>query len=195
MQADRCIACSEWTSEVACPRTSIGIPAPPNRLDCLFVSWNPPNTSAKTQASDNFWNNSGDTLRNNLLDILKMKDTSQFLSKGFFLVHALKCATKSSGTLKAGTPFSRLALEACVPRFLGREVEELAAPRICLLGGIAKEAVASFCSDVREWTAKPRTGENKEIKMPYGKVDCLYTCLPIYPINVPHTRVHLSKWL
>jgi hypothetical protein len=88
--------------------------------------------------------------------------------------------------------FSEDALQICVPKFLPREVEELAAPRICLLGGIAKEAVASFCPDVRMWTAKPR---KKEIKMAYGKVDCLYTCLPIYPINVPYTRAHLSKWL
>jgi hypothetical protein len=176
-----------------CPRKSIGIPAPPNPLNCLFVAWNPP--TAKAQTSDNFWNNPDDNLRHNLLGILKLKGISEFHQRGFFLIHALKCATKSSGLLKADSSFSRLVLGKCVPKHLRREVEELQAPRLCLLGGIAKQAIALFCPDVGNWTARPRMGKKKEINMPYGKVDCLYTCLPIYRVNVPYTRDHLSNWL
>lgn len=195
LQADRCTACSEFTSEIAYPRVSIGIPAPPEHIDCLFISWNPPTLNSERHVSDNFWNTPSDILRHNLLDILRLGDTTEFLGKNYFLVHALKCATKSAGLLKANTSFSRLVLGTCVRQYLEREVITLAAPRICLLGGIAKEAVASFCQDVRDWPAKPRMGENKEIRLPYGTVDCLYTCLPIYRINVPYTRDHLSKWL
>lgn len=195
-RADKCTACAELTPEIACPRTSIGIAAPTNPVNCLFVSWNPPSKSkTETQASDNFWNNSSDILRNNLLGILKLKNTVEFLDKGFFLIHAVKCATKSPGTLQADSDLSKLVLGTCVPQYLEKEVKEVASPRICLLGAIAKEGFGIFCPDANGWAAKPTMGQSKLIKLSYGEVDCLYTCLPIYPRWIPCATEHLSKWL
>ncbi|MGA2625478.1 MAG: hypothetical protein ABSF63_00265 [Candidatus Bathyarchaeia archaeon] len=189
--ADRCVSCQvKGLAEIACPRKSIGIPPPPRNISCLFVSWNPPRPDSK-----NFWNDDHDNLRGSLLDILKVAGIEEFLSKGFFLVHALKCATKQPRKLQSGRQLTRVALSLCVPNYLKEEVSLLAPPRICLLGAVAKQAFGLFCDDVRVWNASPRMSETRRIRLSYGDVECMYTCLPVRASLIPYTKAHISKWI
>lgn len=189
--ADECTACQAGgLSEIACPRNSIGVNPPPRNVTCLFVSWNPPRPDSK-----NFWNDERDNLRGSLLGILGVADIDGFLSKGFFLVHALKCATKQPGELQSGKRLTRVALSLCVPNYLKQEVSLLAPSRICLLGAVAKQAFGLFCDDVRIWDASPKMGESRRIRLGYGEVDCLYTCLPVRTPLIPYATRHISKWL
>ncbi len=180
--ADKCISCqTRGVSEIACPRNCIGIQPPPRNVSCLFVSWNPPRPDAK-----NFWNDEHDNLRCSLLDILRLASIDEFLSNGFFLVHALKCATKEPGVLQSGRQLTRVALSLCVPNYLKKEVLLLAPLRICLLGAVTKQALALFSDDVRVWNASPKMGESQRIRLGYGEVDCLYTCLPVRASLIPY---------
>jgi hypothetical protein len=199
--ADLCDRCTE-IEEVACPRKSIGIPHPKKSPSLLFVSYNPNRFNSVKDVSDNFWNNPDDGLRKNLLDILfgfpnlrNKANIDGFQSEGFFLVHALKCATKHSQTLQAGRKLTADTLRLCVPQHLQEEVNLLAARNICLLGGVPKQAFAKFSPSVRKWNATPAAGWSKEIVLSYGKVNCLLTCLPIRPMHVDIAKRHILDWM
>jgi len=119
----------------------------------------------------------------------------EFLSKGFFLVHALKCATKQPGKLQSGRRHTRVALSLCVPNYLKEEVSLRAPSRICLLGAVAKQAFGLFCDDDRVWNASPKIGETRRTRLSYGEVECMYTCLPVRASLIPYTKARISRWI
>jgi len=188
-EADACNKCAlKGILEIDCPRKTIGIPTQIDHPSCLFVSWNPP------KQGKNFWNDSQDNLRKNVFGILKLNSIEEFLSRGYFLVHALKCPTRRPGMLQSGRLLTRSALSVCVPNHLQKEVALLEPQRICFMGAVAKEAFELFCREVRDWQASPRNGESRDIKLEHGVVNCLYTCLPVRPPLVSCTKIHLSRW-
>ena len=110
---------------VECP-PSISYPPPPDPVDILFVGWNPPGTRS-------FWDGPGDELHDNLnwvfgeLGWSRGQDFREdFLSRGCYLVHAVKCWGDPSWP-------SPDATRRCAP-LLAADITRLRPRAICLLG-------------------------------------------------------------
>jgi uracil-DNA glycosylase len=110
---------------VECP-PSITYPAPPPSVDILFVGWNPP-------GAQHFWQGPGDDLHDNLGWVFAELGWSSgeaflrdFLTRGCYLVHAVKCWRDPSWPTVDAT-------RRCAP-LLAEDISRLRPRTICLLG-------------------------------------------------------------
>lgn len=110
---------------IQCP-PSISYPPPPSPVNLLFVGWNPP-------GSRSFWDGPGDQLHDNLHWVFRELGWSasedfrgDFVSRGCYLVHAVKCWRDASWP-------SPDATRRCAPLLVG-DIAQLRPEAICLLG-------------------------------------------------------------
>lgn len=129
------------------PPDLFAYPRPSGPIRLVFVGWNPP------KPFGGFWSLDGeDNLRSTLHEILsKMEEIEaknpdgtfldEFLSKGFFFLHAVKCWTKTrypgfgrdarkDDRDQVGLPL----LRACSATHLRAELEQLSPGKVCTLG-------------------------------------------------------------
>ncbi|MFQ5915510.1 MAG: uracil-DNA glycosylase family protein [Nitrospinota bacterium] len=127
--------CTGWRDQsvkpegVVCPPCSLKYPEPPNKVDTLFLAWNPP-------GEKHFWNSEGDRLRKNLKWVLcKLRWMTEpnliekFLERGCYLVHAVRCWPY------AGWPPDK-AINTCARALLARDLKQLRPKTLCILGQI-----------------------------------------------------------
>ncbi len=167
---------------------------PPVKL--LFLGWNPP------KPFGGFWSNDEDKLRRELHGILKELGQictsspdkaflDEFLEKGFYLIHTVKCWTEAKfpGFGRKKKPEFREVwdnrkdvgiplINSCVRTHLDKELEALAPRKVCALGEIPFRGLRELFPELPKAKATPTQGqvyqrENCGIPWPL-----LYTCFP-----------------
>ena len=122
-------------------------PNPPFPIRLLFIGWNPP------KSFGGFWSmETEDNLRSDIHEILTNLDLIQakqpdgifldeFLSKGYFFLHAVKCWSQAKypgfGRKPKGQERKQLGiplLRACADTHLKSELEQCAPEKVCTLG-------------------------------------------------------------
>jgi len=176
---------------------------PPVKL--LFLGWNPP------KPYGGFWSDDEDNLRSELRAILKdlgqinasSPDQSfldEFLGKGFYLIHTVKCwtdakfpgfgrgATTREGRdkkEKVGIPL----INSCVRTHLEEELNTLAPQKVCALGEVPFLGLCELFRELNQPDATPTQGRDFQREQ-YGiPWPLLYTCFPQgQPMQVRGTK-------
>ena len=173
----------------------------------LFLGWNPP------KPFGGFWSDDDDNLRSELHGILKelgqikavFPDQSfldEFLEKGFYLIHTVKCwtETKFPGFGQKKKPEIREVwdnrkdvgiplINSCVRTHLDKELKDLAPRKVCALGEIPFRGLC----ELFPWLPKTKITPTDGQVFPVGNCGLpwplLYTCLPRpRPVLIRGTR-------
>ena len=180
---------------------------PPVKL--LFLGWNPP------KPFGGFWSvEYEDNLRNELREILKnlgqinasSPDQSfldEFLEKGFYFTHTVKCWTEAKfpgfgrgATTREGRDKKKKVgiplINSCVRTHLAKELETLAPQKVCALGEVPFLGLCDLFPKLTKTKATPTQGQvfqpgNGGIPWPL-----LYTCL-LQPQPVPVRGTNCRK--
>lgn len=177
------------TSVVCPPR--LDYPEPPDPVRVLFVSWNPPGPK-------HFWNSETDKLRTHLRWVLEeLRWTTgpdfigDFLGRGGFLVHAVKCWQHRDGPPPE-------AVARCARAALLGDLLRLQPERLCLLGSVPHEAASLIVEGLPPVVFSYLDGWRGNVTMPSGhrprRVAALITVLPDQ-WNRQHTLRALHGWL
>lgn len=163
--------------------------SPPVKL--LFLGWNPP------KPFGGFWSiNNRDNLRGELHALLKKlgqihssiseKDfLDEFLAKGFYFIHTVKCWTEakfpgigrrvtSKERKEVGIPL----INACVLTHLAKELEVIAPQKVCALGEVPFLGLRELFPALAQASATPTEGkvfQREQYGIPWP---ILYTCFP-----------------
>jgi len=157
----------------------------------LFVSWNPP-------GARHFWNSETDRLRTHLSWVLgELGWTTgpnfprEFLRRGAFLVHAVKCWQHRDEPPPD-------AIARCARGTLLHELVRLQPERLCLLGSVPHEAASQVVDGLPEVVISYFDGWTGEVRVPSPTgprlVSTLVTVLPDQ-WNRTHTLRALRGWL
>jgi len=175
------------------PPDLFAYPLSPGLTRLGFIGWNPP------KPFGGFWSLDGeDNLRSALHEILsdigeievKKPDEGfldEFLSKGFFFLHAVKCWTKpkypgfgrnarKKDREQVGLPL----LRACAATHLRAELEELSPAKVCVLGVVPYLSLqhAFKTSGLLIDKSSPTEGRVFEPSVSGLNWPLLYTCFP-----------------
>jgi len=175
--------CSRCRTELS----DVSVECPPGRLyppGCeplysvrvLFVRVAPPETGR------HFYTDPADNLRRGLFDVLRQlgqpcRDVSDFIKRGFFLVHTAKCAIR--GTTKPNLRVSKF----CASTHLYKEIECLTPDGLCFLSKNVGFPVSA--------SLLPRWGEAQPV--PFGEVvTVIVGTKPVHAISTtwPGREVH-----
>lgn len=168
-------------------------PRPPRAVHLVFIGWNPP------KSFGGFWSlDTEDNLRSDIHEILiQLKQIEaqlpdgifleEFLSKGFFFIHAVKCWTHTKypgfgrnarrlDRKRIGVPL----LQACAGTHLGAELHELSPGKVCALGEVPYLALCHVFRESRlpSDAASPTEGRIFEPEPSKLNWPLLYTCFP-----------------
>lgn len=197
--------CGGWKGKqrpegIICP-PAFSYPHPPWPVKTLFLGWNPPGTT-------HFWNSNQDRLRLGLREVLTALGwdsnedlIGQFLKRGCYLVHVVRCWPKA----KFPDPHGELGVQlvaTCARSLLDPTLSDLQPEWIVALGKVPHIALHALGLDV------PRPSR----KFPYtvgwhgtiGSYKIIITCFPnTWPIdrrkpdglkNRDCTIAALKKW-
>ncbi len=173
----------------------------------LFLGWNPP------KPFGGFWSDDEDNLRRELHAILKelgqintsSPDQSfldEFLEKGFYFIHTVKCWTEAKfpgfgrgATTREGRDKKKKVgiplIKSCVGTHLKEELNALEPQKVCALGKVPFIGLCELFRELNRTCATPTQGEvvqseNRGIPWPL-----LYTCFPQQgKIRVPGTEYY-----
>lgn len=160
----------------------------------LFLGWNPP------KPFGGFWSDDKDNLRRELHAILKglgQIETSQsdksfldeFLKKGFYFVHTVKCWTEAKfpgfgrgATTREGRDKKKKIgiplIKSCVRTHLDKELKDLAPQKVCALGEVPFLGLHELFPELTKAKATPTQGQvfqREKYGIPWP---LLYTCFP-----------------
>ena len=182
--------------EGCCPPELYKYPEVQSPVKLLFLGWNPP------KPFGGFWSDDKDNLRRELHAILNSKELGlinasspnkafldEFLEKGFYFIHTVKCwtdakfpgfgrgATTREGRdkkKKVGIPL----IKVCVGTHLEEELNVLEPQKVCALGEVPFIGLCELFPKLTKAKATPTQGQvfqagNGGIPWPL-----LYTCFP-----------------
>ena len=168
-------------------------PTPPRPIQLLFIGWNPP------RPFGGFWSSeTEDNLRSDIHEILTKLDLIQaqqpdgifldeFLSKGYFFLHAVKCWAQAKypgfGRKANGHERKQLGiplLHACADTHLKTELEEYSPEKVCTLGELPYLALCHILKDsaLSPTLASPTDGRVFGAGAFRLRWPLLYTCFP-----------------
>ena len=184
----RCTVCRTTLPRirVACPPGLLYPPGiePPTALRVLFVGVAPPETGR------HFYTDPSDNLRRGLFDILRelhrpCDSVSDFIGRGFFLVHTAKCAIRE--TTKPSLRVSKL----CSSTHLYREIECLAPDGLCFLSKNIGFPVASAL--LARWGATGSAGFGELLRIVVGgkTIQVITTTWPGREVHKPVAMNHV----
>ena len=172
---------------------------PPVKL--LFLGWNPP------KPFGGFWSvKSEDNLRSELHAILKelgqinasfpdKNFLEEFLGKGFYFIHTVKCWTESKfpgfgrgATTREGRDKKEKIgiplIKSCVGTHLEEELNTLEPQKVCALGEVPFLGLCELFRELSQADSTPTQGQDFQQEQ-YGiPWPLLYTCFPPQPIPV-----------
>ena len=147
----------------------------------LFLGWNPP------RPFGGFWSlKYEDNLRSELRAILNQLGQinasspnkaflDEFLEKGFYFIHTVKCWTKAK--FPRGSEGEAL-INSCVRTHLEEELNALAPQKVCALGEVPFLGLRELFQELTETDATPTQGRDFQREQ-YGiPWPLLYTCFP-----------------
>ena len=165
---------------------------PPVKL--LFLGWNPP------KPFGGFWSvKSEDNLRSELHAVLSSKKLNQinasfpdktflneFLEKGFYFIHTVKCYTESkfpgfsrgSATTNKEKDKGKALIASCVRTHLEFELKTLEPQKVCVLGKVPFLGLCELFPELTKIRATPTQGkifQPGDLGMPWH---LCYTCFP-----------------
>jgi hypothetical protein len=188
-----CVGWSEVAERplgVVCP-PRLEYPAPPSPVRLLFVSWNPPGPT-------HFWNSQGDRLRRHLSWVLgelgwptQPDFLGEFLQRGAFLVHAVKCWQQRDWP-------SPDAIARCARASFLFDLLQLRPERLCLLGRVPFEVASKVVQGLPVVMPSYFEGWTGDVSVPSEAgtrhLPTLVTVLPSH-FNRKHTLAALRSWL
>lgn len=131
---------------IVCP-SPLQYPPPPERVDVLFLGWNPPGMK-------HFWNWPEDPLRRNLAWVLselgwdvRAEQLGEFDRRKCYFVHSVKCWPYAAWPPEA-------LVRRCAKALLAGEIERLQPQTICVLGHIPHTAIEEVIPGVPRASAK-----------------------------------------
>ena len=161
------------------------------KIGLLFIGWNPP------KPFGGFWSlEFDDGLRSDLHGILvELKKINasrpdaifldEFLKKGFYFVHAVKCwcCAKYPGFGRGAERVDRKRiglplLRACVDAHLRDELSSLSPEKVCLLGELPYVALSCISDNLKETDVTPTEGKVLEPDETGFNWPILYSCFP-----------------
>jgi hypothetical protein len=186
----RCIRCRTDLPRirVVCPPGVLYPPGiePPEPVRVLFVGVAPP------ESGRHFYTDPSDNLRRGLFDILRelrrpCGSLSDFIDRGFFLVHTAKCAIRD--TTKPSLPVSKL----CASTHLYREIECLAPDGLCFLSKNIGFPVASDL--LARWGARGPLPFGELISIVVGRktIQAIATTWPGREVHKPVAMGHVDS--
>lgn len=169
-------------------------PAVKSPVRLLFLGWNPP------RPFGGFWSDDRDNLRRDLHAILKelgqinasFPDKTfleEFLGKGFYFIHTVKCWTESKfpgfgrgATTREGRDKKEKVgiplIKSCVSTHLEEELNTLEPQKVCGLGEVPFIGLCELFPKLTKATATPTQGRDFQREQ-YGiPWPLLYTCFP-----------------
>ena len=174
------------------PPELYGYPTITRPIRVLFMGWNPP------RPFQGFWRlEEPDDLRNELHLALRAAEwvvanepdgafLNEFLERGYYFVHAVKCWTESrypgfgrdsanrQGRREIGEPL----LKACVSTHIPSELQRLSPGKVCALGELPYLGLRHLYPQL-DRNARPTQGRMFGAAEAGLAWDLLYTCLPV----------------
>ncbi len=174
------------------PPELYGYPTVTRPIRVLFMGWNPP------RPFQGFWRlEEPDDLRNELHLALRAAEwvvanepdgafLNEFLERGYYFVHAVKCWTESrypgfgrdsanrQGRREIGEPL----LKACVSTHIPSELQRLSPGKVCALGELPYLGLRHLYPQL-DRNARPTQGRMFGAAEAGLAWDLLYTCLPV----------------
>jgi hypothetical protein len=167
----------------------------------LLIGWNPP------RPREGFWVlDKPDGLRADLHQIfreLRLCDAptpeafvDDFLSRGFYFIHAIKCFSKAGFPSNAAR---KQIQQVCVAAHLADDLAHLQPERICLLGRLPLQALAQLCPEL-DAKAPLLVGNRETVRFGGRDLPVLMTCFPNGRPGAPGETLretvlrHLRDW-